>query len=108
MEPPWCMRIEDEAAITVVAVVSGHAWVVVDGAGPQRLVRGDVAVVRGPEHYVVGDHPDTPADIVIHPGQRCTTLNGRDLAMSMSLGVRTWGNAADAGTVLLTGTYEES
>jgi AraC-like DNA-binding protein len=106
MDPPWSMRIEDQAPLTLVAVVRGHAWIVPDGGEPVRLGPGDVAVVRGPDHYVVSDDPATPPGVVIHPGQRCTTLDGQDLALTMELGVRTWGNSESGATVLLTGTYE--
>lgn len=106
MEPPWAMRIEDEAPVTVVAVARGSAWLLPDGAEPARLGPGDLAIVRGPEHYVVADDPATRPRILIHPGQRCTTLRGADVSLEMSLGVRTWGNSEGGGTVLLTGTYE--
>lgn len=44
---------------------------------------------------------------MIHPGQRCTTPEGEDLTETMEFfGVRTWGNAPDGATVMLTGTYE--
>ncbi|CAN5457460.1 AraC family transcriptional regulator [soil metagenome] len=107
LEPPWSMRIEDEASLTLAAAVAGRAWLVPDDPAtePVALDPGDVAVIRGPGHYVVADQPATPPSVVIHPGQRCTTLDGRDLALARSLGVRTWGDA-DGTTVLLTGTYE--
>ena len=105
MDPPWSMRIRDEEPLTVVAMVSGSAWVLPDDGEPEHLAAGDVAVVRGPDHYTVADDPATPPDIVIHPGQRCETRDGRPLVQSMDLGVRSWGNAADGGTVMLVGTY---
>ncbi|MGH9137701.1 MAG: AraC family transcriptional regulator [Acidimicrobiales bacterium] len=106
MDPPWSMRIQDEAPLTLVAVFRGDAWVVPDGGEPVQLHPGDVAVVRGPDHYVIADDPATPPSVLIHPGQRCTTLRGDDLALTMDLGVRTWGNSLRGATVLLTGTYE--
>ncbi len=106
MDPPWSMGIEDEAPLTVVTVVRGGAWIVPDGAAPIELGPGDVALVRGPGHYVVADDPASPPSVVVHPGQRCTTLRGDDLALAMELGVRTWGNSRRGATVLLTGTYE--
>ncbi|WP_320671421.1 AraC family transcriptional regulator [Patulibacter defluvii] len=109
LDPPWSLRIEDQAPLTVVAVVEGGAWIL--PAGPDAawtaIGPGDVALVRGPEPYLVADDPSTPPQVVIHPGQRCTTLDGEDLALAMRLGVRSWGNAADAGTVMLTGTYQQ-
>ena len=106
MDPPWSLRIEDEAPLTLVAVVRGEAWIVPDGRDPVRLAAGDVAIVRGPEPYTVADDPATAPQAVILPGQRCTTPDGQEVAQMMDLGVRTWGNAADGATVMLTGTYQ--
>jgi AraC-like DNA-binding protein len=106
LDPPWSLRIQDEAPLTIVAVVRGAAWVMPDGGEEVRLGRGDVAVLRGPAPYTVADDPATAPQAVIHPGQRCTTPDGRELELMRELGVRTWGNSADGATVLLTGTYQ--
>src|SRR4051794_5535339 len=106
MDPPWALSIEDEAPLTVVAIVRGDAWVRPAGGEPVALSRGDVAVIRGPEPYLVADDPATPPQAVIGPGQRCTTVGGAELAEQWSRGVRTWGNSADGATVMLTGTYQ--
>ena len=74
MDPPWSLRIQDEAPLTLVAVVRGEAWIVPDDGAPVRLAGGDVAIVCGPDHYTVADDPATAPQAVIHPGQRCTTL----------------------------------
>jgi AraC-like DNA-binding protein len=106
MDPPWSVRIRDEAPLTIMAVVRGSAWVLFDGDPPVEMHAGDVAVVRGPEHYTVASSPDVPPQVIIHPGQICTTVDGVSVADLMSQGVRTWGNTADGDTVLLTGTYQ--
>jgi AraC-like DNA-binding protein len=106
MEPPWSLRIQDEAPLTVAVIVEGHAWVTPDGEEPEKLVAGDVAVMRGPNPYTFADEPSRPHSIVIHPGQVCTTLDGVDLAERMDLGCRTWGNNLNGSTTMLTGTYE--
>lgn len=108
MDPPWAIRVQDEAPLTVIAMVRGDAHVRFDDEGAAAAVRvpeGAVVVVRGPEPYVFGDAPDTPHQIVVHPGDRCTTLDGTDLAEPMSLGVRTWGTSASGATQMLVGTY---
>src|ERR1700742_551956 len=76
MSPPWSLRIEDEAPLTVVAVVRGHAWLDAGGAtngaaggAAHRIGRGDVAVLRGPTPYTVCDEPGRPPQAVIRPGQ---------------------------------------
>lgn len=106
LEPPWSLRIQDEAPLTLVALVRGHAWVMFDGAEPIRLDAGSVAITSGADHYSIADSPETKPQIIIHPGQRCTTPNGFDLHEAMSLGVRSWGNSRTGSTVMLTGTYQ--
>ncbi len=105
-DPPWSMRIQDEAPLTVLSMVRGEAWVIPDGGDAMVLRQGDVAVFRGPDHCTIADDPATPPQVVIHPGQRCTTVAGEDISEQWSLGVRTWGNSPDGATVMLTGTYQ--
>ncbi|MBT1186037.1 AraC family transcriptional regulator [Streptomyces sp. CJ_13] len=106
--PPWAVRIEDRAPLSVATMVRGSSWVLPDGGEPVRISPGDVAVIRGPEPYTIGDAPDTPVQITVDPDQRCTTGAGEDVSESMALGVRTWGaEFQDAGSaVMLSGTYQ--
>jgi AraC-like DNA-binding protein len=106
MDPPWSLRIQDEAPLTVMAMVRGEAWVVPDDDEPVSMRSGDVAIIRGPDPYTVADDTATPPQAVIHPGQRCTTIAGEELVDQWSLGVRTWGNSPDGAAVMLTGTYQ--
>jgi AraC-like DNA-binding protein len=105
MDPPWSLRIQDEAPLTLVAMVRGDAWIVPDDGEPVQLQRDDVAIIRGPDPYVVADDPGTAPQAVIQPGQLCTTPDGQEVKIMADQGVRTWGNSADGGTVMLTGTY---
>ena len=105
LDPPWSLRIEDEAALTIVALSQGEAWFLRGDEPPVRLTPGDVAIVRGPDHYTISDQPDTPIQVIVHPDQRCTTIDGQDLYDEMHLGIRTWGNSPDGRTRMLTGTY---
>ena len=106
LDPPWSMRIEDEAPLTLVAVVAGEAWVRARRrrAGV-RLGPGDVAIVRGPDPYTVADDPATAPQVVIHARPALHDARRRRARRMRELGVRTWGNSADGATVLLTGTY---
>ncbi|GGY36966.1 AraC family transcriptional regulator [Streptomyces tanashiensis] len=105
MEPPWSVRIEDEAPICLMCVTDGEAWIVPDTGTPVLLRPGDIAIARGPEPYTVAHTPEAPPHARIGPDGRCTTLSGEPLSQSMRLGVRTWGNAPDGGTTVLVGTY---
>ncbi|MFF5205188.1 AraC family transcriptional regulator [Streptosporangium sp. NPDC000396] len=106
LTPPWSLRIQDRAPLTLVAMLRGEAWVIPDSGETVRMHPGDVAIMRGPDPYTIADDPATPPHVVIHPGQHCTTLAGEPLAQEMDLGVRTWGNSPDGSTVMLTGTYQ--
>jgi AraC-like DNA-binding protein len=106
MRPPWSLRIQDEAPLAIVAMIRGQAWIRPDGKRRHRIGPGEVAIIRGPEPYTVADDPATAPQVVIHPGQRCTTPDGVDVKPAMDLGVRTWGNDPDGPTALVTGVYE--
>ena len=108
MSPPWCLRVVAESPLTFLAVIRGQAWVIPDQGEPIRLGVGDVAVTRAPDHYRVADDPRTPIQIVIHPGQRCTSTDGESLADQLHLGVRAWGNDAQGSTLMLVGAYEST
>ena len=106
--PPWSIRIQDEAPLALVAAIRGEAWVLPDSAGAIRLNKGDVVVLRGPDHYTVSDQPDTAPQALIHPDESCTRIDGGELDWQVGTGVRTWGNAVDGvleSTLLVTGTY---
>jgi AraC-like DNA-binding protein len=105
LDPPWALRIQDEAPLTLVAILRGSAWFVPDSGEPLEVGPGDVVLVRGPEPYLFADDPSTPAQAVIHPGQRCTTSAGEEIAEMRTFGVRRWGNSEAGGTEVLVGTY---
>jgi AraC-like DNA-binding protein len=107
LDPPWSLRIEDEAPLTVLAVLRGEAWLCPEGQPALHMETGQVAIVCGPDHYTVADRPTTPPNVVIYPGGLCTSADdGRALWDEWSLGIRTWGQNLDGDCVLLVGTYE--
>jgi AraC-like DNA-binding protein len=106
LEPPWSIRVQDEAPLSLVAVVRGSAVVLPTVGETALLAPGDIAVTSGPAPFTFADDPGTPVQIVIHPGERCTTPDGTDLSGQLDLGVRTWGNSATGSTTLLVGTYQ--
>lgn len=106
MAAPWSVDVRDRAPLTLVVVRRGGAWLVPREGRPHALAVGDVVVVRGPEPYRLADSPTRLPTVVVHPGQRCTTLDGQDVSVTMRHGVRTWGNSADGPDEVLVGTYE--
>ncbi|MGW5729739.1 AraC family transcriptional regulator [Nocardia beijingensis] len=108
LNPPWSLRIQDEAPLTVLAMIRGGAWIVTDAGAPRQLGAGDVAIFRGPAPYTVADDPATAPQIIIHPGQVTKTPQGEILCDTLSLGVRQWGTDPAGATLMVTGTYESA
>jgi AraC-like DNA-binding protein len=100
------MRIADEAPLCLIAITRGEAWLLTEEGEAQRLRHGDVAVIRGPDPYVLADDPGTKPQVVILPGGQCETPDGHEVQLMAYMGVRTWGNSAGGSTVILSGTYE--
>ncbi|MHC0430589.1 AraC family transcriptional regulator [Streptomyces sp. O3] len=105
-DPPWSVRIEDRAPLTLIVQARGDGWIVPDQGAPLRTRPGDIAIARGPDPYVCADDPATEPRAVIHPGGRCATPDGREIKDYVDLGTRTWGGRADGSVVLLIGTYQ--
>jgi AraC-like DNA-binding protein len=104
-EPPWSIRIEDRAPLTVMLMVRGESWIMPDSGEPVLLRAGDLAIARGPDPYTCADDPSTAPIAVILPNQECTYPDGRSMRGTMDLGVRTWGERLDGSMVMLIGTY---
>ncbi|MFF4058691.1 AraC family transcriptional regulator [Streptomyces sp. NPDC001668] len=104
-DPPWAVRVEDRAPLTVMLMVRGEAVVMPDTGERIRLRPGDLAIARGPDPYTCADDPATAPQALILPGAECSYPDGRALNGSMDLGVRTWGDRLDGEAVLLIGTY---
>lgn len=104
-DPPWAVRIEDRAPLTVMLMVRGEAWIMPEQGERVRLRPGDLAIARGPDPYTCADDPGTQPQAVILPGAECSYPDGRPLNGSMDLGVRAWGDRLDGSAVMLIGTY---
>ncbi len=102
---PWSFRIEDEAPLTLMAMLQGSGWFWFDGDRPVEVAEGSVVLVKGPDHYALADRASAPPQVVVGPDQVCRTVGGDDLAAAWLLGPRTWGNDPDGGTRMLIGTY---
>jgi AraC-like DNA-binding protein len=114
LNPPWSLRIEDRAPLSLVTMIRGDAWIVPDDGSVTQLRPGEVAILRGPDAYVIADDPRRRPDVIIGPGQVCTVLGGPGMAEPANLGVRTWGDSTnstdgagvDDRTVMLSGSYQ--
>ena len=106
LDPPWAMRIQDDAPLTLICVTHGQAVIVTESGEVFDIGPGDVALARGVEHYRFAHDAVTEPQVVVHPGNRCTTLSGESLRFAMSVGVRTWGNITDGTDRAVICAYE--
>jgi AraC-like DNA-binding protein len=104
MAPPWGLRIQDEAALTVVAMTRGSSsW---ERAGETfRLGTGDVVLLTGPTPYDVSDRPGRTPFAVVQPGNRPESPGGEPLSVPLTQGIRQWGNSSDGPDEMLVGNY---
>ncbi|MDT0342269.1 AraC family transcriptional regulator [Streptomyces litchfieldiae] len=100
LDPPWSLRFETGAPLTLVSMLRGRAWVVPPAGEPAPLGPGDVAVLTGPAPYTVADDPATPPRQVVTVEDYCA--ESREM---VPLGPRTCGTAPDAAALLLGGAY---
>ena len=108
MDPPFSIRVEDHAPLTLSAVTSGSVAIEHDDGTITTLQAGDVALARGPDSYTMSDEPGRVPQILALPGGQCTTAAGVTVKTADVLGVRTWGSSADGSVKMLIGTYERA
>ncbi len=105
-DPPWSVRIEDRAPLSVMVMLRGEGWLIPDEGERLRMRPGEIAIARGPDPYVCADDPSTPPRAVIFPGGRCEAPDGSEMKDYLDLGTRTWGGRTDGSAVMLVGTYQ--
>jgi hypothetical protein len=106
LDRPWGLHICDQAQLALATLVRGSGWIIRPELDPVRLQERDVAVVTGPEPYVVADDPHTAPQLRIHPGGRCEPLPGAPVDYSARLGVRTHGRRPEGEVMAVSGTYQ--
>ena len=112
--PPWSLRFEDPVGMAIVVMLRGVGAVALGGESDQpaavmthRLRAGDVAVLTGgrPFRLTDGSAQPGPARYVVHEGGACTTETGDPLPADFTLARHTCGDADEAPTAVLTGSY---
>jgi Cupin len=90
-----------------VATLGGHASVRLDdpGTAPVRLTAGDIALISATGRFTIGDGPSTPAQVVIHGGEKYV-VDGGEARADRSLAPRTYGDGLPGATIMLRGAYE--
>lgn len=106
MTAPWSVEIADQAAVGVVVMLTGECLLQTVEREPVRLRGGDIAVVKGPRPYVLGDRSETPVGVVVGPGQVCRPPAGATAAVEMTMALGSWGNAPDGECTFLAAAYE--
>lgn len=104
LEPPWALRIADGAPLALATAMRGHAFIVPDDGPPTLLRTGDVAVIKGPDHYTVGDDPSTRPTVVVQADNRVVTPDGVDVTDRLRRAAPA--DPADGSAVVASGTYQ--
>lgn len=108
MSPPWTVRFDEGASMTLVTMLRGDGWIVPEGEAPVRLGNRDLAIVTGARPFDVSSDARgraAPLYVATEAGV-CTDEAGNLLSdESIVLGVRTCGTRLDAEHALLTGSY---
>ncbi|MER6241059.1 AraC family transcriptional regulator [Streptomyces clavifer] len=99
----WAGRFEDGSPLALAVPLRGPAWITPHNGARVRLEAGDVAVLSGGTPYVIASDPSAEPHVVIRPGGRCTTLDGREY--STTRGVGTWGAPGPDDPVIVNGLY---
>jgi AraC-like DNA-binding protein len=106
-EPPFALRVRDDAALTLIAVTSGRLWLLEDEGTRVELLAGDIALVTEGPAYTAADDPGTVPTVEVNGPTSRSLIDGplENPCESMDLGVRTWGNDPAGSTVFLVSSY---
>ena len=75
LDPPWSMRIEDEAPLCLVALTRGDAWLLTTGDAVRLRPGMSPSYEGGTLHAADGSR--TAPQVIIGPGNTCTTPDGQ-------------------------------
>ncbi|WP_020667678.1 AraC family transcriptional regulator [Amycolatopsis nigrescens] len=105
--PPWSVTYADAPALTVVAVLDGHASIRLEDSetAPVRLAAGDSALVAGTGQYTIADDPGTPRHVTIRGGRKYLP-DGKPTEGHGNLAPRTYGDGLPGATIMLRAAYE--
>ncbi|TDD55994.1 AraC family transcriptional regulator [Saccharopolyspora elongata] len=106
MNPPWSLRFDSGARLTLAAMLRGRAWIVPAEGEPVQIGPGDIAIIRGPAPHLVADDPGTRPQAVITSDYYCAPIGGEPVA-DTELGVRSCGVGPDGSALLLSGAYDD-
>lgn len=110
LEQPFLIRVEDDAAVGVVAPVRGALLLRAPDAPEVSVAPREVAVVPRLTTYdvlpITGAGGERPVRIL--PGGRCADERGTGLSPTMWLDTRVWGTRLGGSHAFVTGSYERS
>ncbi|MCP2330986.1 AraC-type DNA-binding protein [Actinoalloteichus cyanogriseus DSM 43889] len=106
LDPPWSVRFDTEAPLSLVTLLDGSGWITPVGGAPIPLAPGDIAVLTGPASYTVSDPPDTPPRLVVVGDVECRWADGTPFDTDAPAATRTCSVDPGGSTQLLTGVYD--
>ncbi|MFV2175453.1 AraC family transcriptional regulator [Actinomadura sp. LOL_016] len=105
--PPWAVRFEAPAPLSLGTMLRGVGWIARGGAEPVRVGEGDIVLVRGGAPVVAGDRPGAEPEIVVLAADRCYATDGGPATAghNFRLGPRTYGLVPDGSDLFVTAEY---
>nr|WP_328809424.1 AraC family transcriptional regulator [Saccharothrix sp. 6-C] len=93
--PPWALAFTETTPFTLVAAVRGDTWLLAENDTPVLLRPGSLALIHGPQRFVLADDPSTPPQLEV-----------REVDCEQWLvGTRTYGLSGDGDTLVVTAAY---
>lgn len=102
LRPPWALRIEEQAPLSVALTVAGSALARFDDGFASTLTPGWLALIATDEHYTVASDLTTPAQVIVRR-DGATLPDGTPLPPPVDPVTCTFTD--DGSTVLVSGAY---
>lgn len=101
-DQPGDIRFADRAPLTMVTVLRGGGTLLLADGAERRIMVGDTAIVRGPDVFLLADHPDSVG--LPHEEYEIACFAG-DAQCEADLNGGRWGNDPAGETALIVGAY---
>ena len=104
MRPPWSLRFDEQAPLTLATLLAGDGWITPDSDTAVPMPRWGRRRRRRPRPVHDQQRAQVPPRVIVHSGDRCTTPDGQVIDEVPDLWCRP-GDDTEGSAVLLKGSY---